>query len=145
MQEMTVSATVDNIEVVTEFVNAELERLGCGWETVCQVDIAVDELFGNIARYAYGAEAGPVTVQIEAVDAPTGVILTFIDRGIPYNPLLAKAPDVTLKPGQRPVGGLGIYMVKKRMDGMEYSREDGCNKLSIRKNYEIVRSAGRER
>jgi len=135
MEEMTVLATVDNIEVVTEFINAELKRLGCGSETVYQIDIAVDELFGNIARYGYACEAGLVNVQIEAVDAPAGVKITFIDRGIPYNPLSADAPNVALKPGKRPVGGLGIYMVKKSMDAMEYIREDGCNKLSIRKDF----------
>ena len=135
MQEMTVPATVDNIEVVTDFVNAELESMRCPGKTICQIDIAVDELFGNIARYGYSHDVGPVTVQIEQADVPPGVIITFIDRGIPYNPMNARMPDITLKPSQRPVGGLGIYMVKKSMDGVDYRYEDRRNRLSIRKNF----------
>lgn len=135
MREMTLSAIVDNIGVVTGFINAELARMGCPGKTVCQIDIAIDELFGNIARYGYGPEAGPVTVRFEASDAPRGAIITFIDRGIPYNPLSAKAPDVTLGARERPIGGLGVYMVKKSMDGVDYAYEGGCNRLSIRKHF----------
>jgi len=135
MREMTLSATVDNIEVVTGFINAELARMGCPGKTVCQIDIAIDELFGNIARYGYGPKAGPVTVRFEAADAPRGAIITFIDRGIPYNPLSAKAPDVTLSVKERPIGGLGVFMVKKSMDGVDYAYEDGRNRLSIRKHF----------
>ena len=133
MREMTLSATVDNIEVVTDFVNAELKRMGCPLDIVRQIDIAVDELFGNIARYGYETPGGRVTVRIGAAETPSGAVITFIDRGKPFNPLRAKAPDITLKPRERRIGGLGIYMVKKSMDGIDYVRENGCNKLSIRK------------
>lgn len=135
MREMTLSATVDNIEVVTGFINAELARMGCPGKTVCQIDIAIDELFGNIARYGYSPEAGPVTVRFEAADEPRGAIITFIDQGIPYNPLSAKEPDVTLGVRERPIGGLGVYMVKKSMDGIDYACEGGRNRLSIRKHF----------
>jgi anti-sigma regulatory factor (Ser/Thr protein kinase) len=135
MQEIRLDATVDNIEVATDFVNAELERMSCPEEIVYQIDIAVDELFSNIARYGYDAEGGPVTVRVQRAEAPSGVIITLIDRGLPYNPLNAEAPNLALNPRKRPRGGLGIYMVKKSMDGIEYIHEDGCNKLSIRKNF----------
>ncbi len=135
MREMSAAATVDNIEVVTAFINAELERMNCPEKVIYQIDIAVDELFGNIARYGYDAGEGPVTVRIEEAEAPRGVVITFIDQGIPYNPISAKAPDVTLKASMRPIGGLGVYMVKKSMDEVDYLREDGCNRLSIRKNF----------
>ena len=135
MREMTVPATVDNIEVVTDFANAELKRMGCPRNIVSQIDIAVDELFGNIARYGYDAPGGPVTVRISATNVPPGVIITFIDKAAPFNPLRAKAPDVTLKPRERRIGGLGIHIVNKSMDSIDYVRENGRNILSIRKRF----------
>ena len=135
MQEINVLATVDNLGAVIAFINAELKKMRCGQKTISQLDIAVDELFGNIARYGYEAEGGPVIVRIERTTAPAGVTVTFIDRGVPFNPLSASAPDLTLKPRQRPIGGLGIYMVKKTMDAVEYARENGRNRLTISKYF----------
>ena len=83
MKELTVDATTGNIETVTEFVNEQLDALHCSMKIQTQVDIAIDELFGNIAHYAYNPETGPATVRVEVTEAPLSVVITFIDHGIP--------------------------------------------------------------
>ncbi len=134
MKELTIEATVENIEVVTEFVNEQLESLDCPMKAQMQIDIAIDELFGNIVHYAYDPEVGVVTVRVEVVEDPLAVIITFIDNGIPYDPLKTSDPDITLSAEERQIGGLGIYMVKKSMDEITYEYKDGRNILAIRKN-----------
>ena len=97
-------------------------------------DVAIDELFGNIAHYAYSPETGPATVGVEVRENPMAVIITFMDHGIPYDPLEKEDPDVTLSLEERQIGGLGIYMVKKSMDEITYEYKDGQNILKIKKN-----------
>lgn len=134
MKEMTIPATVENIEKVTEFVNSQLEEIDCPIKARMQIDIAIDELFGNIAHYAYNPETGPATVRVEVTEAPISVVVTFIDHGIPYDPLKNDDPDVTLSAEERAIGGLGIFMVKKTMDEITYEYKDGQNILRIRKD-----------
>ena len=134
MKELTLAATVENIGVVTDFVNEQLEALDCPMKAQMQIDIAIDELFGNIAQYAYNPEVGEATVRVEVVEEPLSVIITFIDGGVPYDPLKAADPDTTLSAEDRALGGLGIFMVKKSMDEITYRYENGSNILSIRKN-----------
>ena len=131
MKEMTTEATVENIAAVTEFVDAELEAVGCPIKAQMQIDIAIDELFGNIAQYAYNPEVGAATVRVEVLEDPMEVVITFIDKGVPYDPLSAEDPDVTLSVNERGVGGLGVYMVKKSMDAITYEYKDGQNILKI--------------
>lgn len=134
MKELNISATVENIPVVTAFVDEQLEALNCPLKTRMQIDIAIDELFGNIAQYAYDPDIGSATVRVEASEDSLAVIITFIDGGIPYDPLKADDPDITsLSAEDRPLGGLGIYMVKKSMDAITYEYRDGKNILSIKK------------
>ena len=133
MKELTIAATVENIEIVTDFVNEQLEALDCPMKFQMQIDIAIDELFGNIAHYAYHPEVGNATVQVEVTEEPLAVIVTFIDRGVPYDPLKAEEPDITLSAEERQTGGLGIYMVRKSMDEINYEYRDGKNILSIKK------------
>lgn len=132
MKELNIDATVENIQAVTEFVNAQLEELNCPLKAQMQIDIAIDELFGNIAQYAYNPEVGPATVRVEVTDGPS-VIITFIDNGVPYDPLQREAPDTTLTAEERGIGGLGIYMVKQSMDEITYEYKSGQNILSIKK------------
>jgi anti-sigma regulatory factor (Ser/Thr protein kinase) len=134
MKELTIAATVENIEVVTDFVNEQLETLDCPMKAQIQIDIAIDELFGNIAQYAYNPDVGDATVRVEVQEEPLAVIITFIDGGVPYDPLSAADPDITLSAEERTMGGLGIFMVKKSMDEITYRYENGSNILSIRKN-----------
>ena len=134
MKELTLAATVENIETVTEFVNAQLELMDCPIRAQMQIDIAIDELFGNIAHYAYNTEVGSATVRVEVSEAPLAVIITFIDNGVPYDPLGKDDPDITLSAEEREIGGLGIYMVKQSMDEITYEYKNGQNILKIKKN-----------
>lgn len=134
MKELTIDATIKNIEQVTAFVDEQLRILDCPMKTQVQINIAIDELFGNIARYAYNPEVGSATVRVEVCEDPVSVVITFIDNGMPYNPLAKEDPDVTLSLEERGIGGLGIYMVKKTMDDIVYEYKDGKNILKIKKN-----------
>ena len=134
MKELTIAAKVENIEAVTDFINEQLEALDCPMKAQMQIDIAIDELFGNIAQYAYNPETGDATVRVEVIEEPLSVVITFIDNGVPYDPLAKADPDTTLSAEEREIGGLGIYMVKKSMDDITYEYKDGQNILKIKKN-----------
>jgi len=133
-RELRTEALIENIPAITEFVERELEKLDCPPKARIQLDIAIDELVSNVAKYAYSPETGPVTVRVEVEKEPTAVILSFIDGGRPYDPLAAGDPDVTASAEERGVGGLGVYMVKRSMDDVSYEYKDGQNILRIRKN-----------
>ncbi len=133
-KEITVPATEDSIRTVADFVDGELDGIACEPRARFQLRVAVDELFSNIVRYAYGPEEGPATIRVSVEEDPLRVVLTFIDRGKPYDPLSAEDPDVTLPARERKIGGLGIFMVRKTMDSVEYSYENGQNILTVRKH-----------
>lgn len=133
MKELTVAATIENIEKVTDFVNAQLEKIDCPLKTQVQIDIAIDELFGNIAKYAYPASGGDATVTFRYLQEASTVVIDFSDRGRPYDPLSGAEPDTTLSAEERPIGGLGIYMVKNSMDHISYQYREGQNILTIQK------------
>lgn len=135
MNELTVEATPENIPVITSFVDEQLEKYDCPMKAQAQIDIAIDELFGNIVRYAYHPEIGSATVQVEVLPEPLSVVITFIDQGKPYDPLAKEDPNVTLSAEEREIGGLGIYIVKKSMNEITYEYKDGRNILKIRKDF----------
>ena len=105
----------------------------CPLKAQMQVDVAVEEIFVNVASYAYAPGVGNVTIRVEIPDNPRTVVITFIDNGVPYDPLAKADPDVTLSAEERGIGGLGIFMVKKSMDDMVYEYKNGQNILSIKK------------
>jgi sigma-B regulation protein RsbU (phosphoserine phosphatase) len=132
-KELTLEAIPENVEKATDFVNAHLEVYHCPQKERIQIDIAIDELFSNIAHYAYNPDVGAATVRVETQEDPLSVIITFIDKGVPYDPLAKKDPDVNAPLAEREIGGLGIYMVKKSMDEIAYSYKNGQNILTIKK------------
>ncbi len=133
MKELKLEAAIKNIEAVTDFVNAELDQLNCSRKARTQISIAIDELFGNIARYAYTPDVGSAEVRFEVEEEPLSVIITFIDNGKPFNPLKRADPDIKASAEEREIGGLGIFWVKKAMDMVEYEYKDGQNILKIKK------------
>ena len=133
MSEIKLQATLENIAKVTAFIDEELEKLGCPMKAQMQIDVAIDELFSNIARYAYPDGPGKATVGIEFDEENRMCSVVFSDEGIPFDPLAQQAPDTSLPLMDRPVGGLGIFLVKKTMDAVEYRHENGRNILTIRK------------
>ena len=134
VDDLTLDAVVDNLEKVLAFVNERLEALDCPPKVQMQIDVAVEEIFVNIASYAYAPKTGQATIRFQT-DAATGAAeITFIDRGAPYDPLAKPDPDVTLSAEERQIGGLGIYMVKKSTDDMRYEYRDGQNILTLVKH-----------
>lgn len=131
MQKLTVEAKADRLEEVTAFVDAFLETLDCPMKAQMQIDLCVEEIFVNIANYAYPAGGGTAEIQISAADG--AVTLVFTDAGLPYDPLKKADPDITLAAEDRQIGGLGIFLVKKNMDTVSYRYESGKNVLTITK------------
>ena len=133
MKKMTVKAGLDNLSRVLACVDEELETAGCSMKTQMQVDIAVEEMFVNIANYAYAPGEGDadVCVETEETDGGKRVRITLADQGKPYDPLMQEAPDVSLPAEKRKIGGLGIFMARKNMDDMTYEYRDGRNILTM--------------
>ena len=136
MKELVVEADRKNLMKVQMFIDEELEAVDCPMLTQTAIDIAVEELFVNIASYAYDTGIGTAVVQVTVHEEPLSVEITFIDNGRQYDPLAKEDPDTTLSAGQRRKGGLGIFMVKKSMDDVIYEYKDGKNILTIKKTLE---------
>ena len=132
--ELVISALKENLEEVQDFVSERLEAANCPLKAQMQINVAVEEIFVNIASYAYQPEAGKATVRVEVCEDPVSVTITFIDHGVPYDPLAKKDPDVTLSAQEREIGGLGIFMTKRLMDGVSYEYLNGKNILTLKKN-----------
>jgi len=129
--EINVKASLENLNEVIAFVDGFVEELGASMKAQMQIDVAVEEIFVNIASYAYAPDTGDAVISVETDTEKKQVLITFKDSGVPYNPLEKEDPDVTLSADERGIGGLGIFMVKKSMDDMRYERKDGCNVLTI--------------
>ncbi len=134
MEELKVEASDDTMHDVQTAVRNFLEKQHFSEEVLTMILIAVEEIYINIAHYAYGGRPGEAVVQMEFDSNPNKIRIVFRDRGTPYNPLENEDPDITLSAEERPVGGLGFFMVKESMDSVKYTYEDGQNVLSIEKN-----------
>ena len=134
-RELSISAVPENLERVTAFVEQELEQWDCPMKVLMQLNLAVEEIFMNIASYAYDPSIGPATIRVETSREPMEVTITFVDRGKPYDPLAQQDPDTTLSAEERDVGGLGIFLVKKTMDDIRYEYNQGKNILRIVKRW----------
>ena len=128
--ELTVEARTENNDAVLSFLDPLLEKNGFSKKAQIELNIAVEELFVNIAHYAYAPGIGSAKILTDFRD--NAVFITLIDQGTPYNPLEREDPDITLSAEERKIGGLGIYMVKKTMDDVQYIRENGSNRITIR-------------
>lgn len=133
---ITLPAADESIPRVTELAEEKMQAAGIPRKVQMQMDIAIDELFSNIAHYAYPQETGEATVDIDIDGERRVVELTFRDQGIPYDPLAKTDPDVTSPAEDREAGGVGIFIVKQSMDEMFYEYRDGQNILRIRKKFE---------
>lgn len=133
MKEITVPATLDQLETVQAFVEGALEEQDCPMKILMQVSVAVEEIYVNIARYAYHPEIGVATVRCAVGGDPLQVTIQFLDSGKPFDPLAKPDADTSLSAEEREIGGLGILMVKKTMDDVLYEYRDGCNILTLKK------------
>lgn len=135
MKQLKVNADVSELDQVLSFADAILEEMDCPVKTQMQIDVAVEEIFVNIAHYAYPNGEGEAVITIDSDKGAKSVSILFEDQGTPYDPLQNEDPDVTLSAEDRPIGGLGIFMVKKSMDEVSYEYKDGKNRLTIRKSF----------
>ena len=131
MEKLSVKADVNSLGEVQDFVDRILEEHECSMKAQMQIDIAVEELFVNIAHYAYPSGGGDAIIEVDTESVADCVKITFEDTGVPYDPLKHEDPDVTLSAEDRDIGGLGIFMVKQSMDDISYEYTDNRNRLTI--------------
>ncbi|MBO6178612.1 MAG: SpoIIE family protein phosphatase [Selenomonadaceae bacterium] len=134
VKSLTVPAELDELTKVQDFVEEIIESLSASSAELMQTLLSVEEIFVNIASYAYQGEKGNATVKVKTLE-PKGIEITFVDKGAYYDPLKRADPDVTAKAEDREIGGLGIFLVKKNMDELEYEYEDGENRFTMRKYF----------
>lgn len=126
--ELRVKATDESIETVNDFIHSILPS-ACDEMILNQIDLAVEEIFVNIAHYSGAGEA-----IINSSFDNDKLEVTFSDSGVPFNPLAKPDPDITLNAEEREIGGLGIFLTKKFMDTVSYEYKDGMNCLRIIKS-----------
>lgn len=129
-KEITVDSKMENMETLTAFVEKELKPYEPSMKSQMQINIAIDELFSNVVHYSGSSK---MTLVLEVVEDVLTASLTFIDNGIAYDPLSKADPDISLSAEDREIGGLGIFLVKKTMDGIEYKRDGEKNILKVTK------------
>ncbi len=134
-RDMVMDAIDQNLFSLQSEIESILQAAGCPMKTRWQIRVAVEEIFVNIAHYAYEPEKGKATIRVETSEEHSCAVLVFEDRGIPYNPLAKKDPDITLSAKERKIGGLGIFMTKKLMDEVSYVYDDGRNILTLKKTW----------
>lgn len=128
--EVNFPATDEALADVNSFVESQLEAAGCSLKNQMKIMVALEELFVNVAHYAYDGETGFVTLGIDFEDKD--MIMVLKDSGKPFNPLEKADPDISLSAEERDIGGLGIFMVKKSMDDVSYRYENNQNIITIR-------------
>ena len=135
IRECELPAVLDSIPQAVEFARREMAALSCPGRVQSILSVAIDEVMSNIVHFAYGMGIGSVRLRIEETEDPRGIMLTFIDSGVAFNPLEAPEPDVTLSPEKQKNSGMGIFLVRKMADDMSYERVDGRNILRVRKQF----------
>ncbi|MBR6451517.1 MAG: ATP-binding protein [Lachnospiraceae bacterium] len=135
-REFVTGAKTENLGAVNVFVEEILDQTACPDAMRMQILICVEEIFVNIASYAYQDGDGDAVVFAQALEDPAGILIRFSDEGIPYDPLAKEDPDITLSAAQRPIGGLGIFMTKKMMDEVSYEYSDNRNVLTLKKYFQ---------
>lgn len=133
-KKMKIEAKKENLDQVLEFIRSSMDEMTDSVKTKLQMELASEEIFVNIANYAYGTETGNVVIHVDMDRTNSQIAVTFIDSGTPYNPLEKADPDMAASAEDRQIGGLGIYMSKKTSDQMFYRYEDKKNILTIKKN-----------
>ncbi len=135
MKEITVEADKNKLSDVLSFVDEQLEEADCPMKAQMQIDVVIEEIFVNIASYAYAPGTGSASVFTDVSGNPGSATIIFRDTGVPYNPLEKEDPDITLSADERQIGGLGIFMTKKLMDEVSYEYENGENVLRLVKRF----------
>lgn len=136
MRSIVVKAINENITQVNDFLHDSLAAFHVAPDIMMEIELAVEEIYVNIASYAYNPNIGKAEIRCGISENPLAICIEFLDDGVPYNPLNLAEPDITLSAEERSVGGLGIFFVKQLMDEIEYKFEDNKNILTIKKTIE---------
>jgi anti-sigma regulatory factor (Ser/Thr protein kinase) len=136
MNKIVVPAKIENLQKVLNFINQELESVEYNKTLLLQLELSIEEAYVNIVNYAYELEDGDVLISCSIDKNPTKVTIQFIDSGIPYNPLDNEDPDTLSKIEDKEIGGLGIFLIKKNVDFVEYEYQGGKNILTLKKALE---------
>ena len=124
-------AKIEVLDDVLSFVEETLDSYGCLMKIQTSICVAIEEVFVNVANYAYPKSEGDVKVTVQFNKENRNVTFRIIDKGIPFNPLDKPDPDTTLSIEEREIGGLGIYITKKTMDEVNYTYENNENILTM--------------
>ena len=135
MKDLLVEANDKNLETVQTFIREQLEEICSDVKTLLQIDLVVEEVFVNIAHYAYAPKTGDAKISCEVTKEPARLTLIFTDSGKPFNPLQRPDPDVTLGLEERNIGGLGIFLTKKYMTTTAYEYKDGKNIFTLTRDF----------
>ena len=130
---LEVPARRESMDEVNMFLEAQLDEVACPPDSAFLLMLAAEEIFVNIASYAYDGGEGDARIEFSFDEEKEMAELVFSDRGIPFDPTSRPSPDITLKSDDRPIGGLGIHIIKQRMDEVDYQYAGGKNVLTIRK------------
>ena len=136
MKELKIEATIENLAKVFAFLSESMESYECDPKIKRQIKLCVEELFVNIAHYAYNPDIGVAEISIDTVPGSDGkpkMVISFADSGKPYDPLSLPDPDIEADLEDRKIGGLGVYLVRTTMDNFEYKHKDGQNITTIEK------------
>ena len=131
MMNQTFPAKVEALSDVLGFVDRTLESFECPMKIQMAVCVAIEEVFVNVAHYAYGEGEGDVTLGIGFDEESRNITFRMTDKGVPFDPLAKSDPDITLSAEEREIGGLGIFITKKTMDSVSYAYENGENILTM--------------
>ena len=133
MKELDIAAAAEELDNVIGFVDEQLEAVGCSIDQQMQIELAVEEIFVNIANYAYAPGTGNAVIKVCIFDEPKAAEITFTDHGVQYDPLAKEDPDIYLPAEEREIGGLGIFLTKKNLDEVAYEYREGKNIFKMKK------------
>jgi anti-sigma regulatory factor (Ser/Thr protein kinase) len=132
MEEITLKSNIENLDLLFLKIEEFLEDKGVSIKSKLKLELIIEELFVNICNYAYEKE-GEIKIQYGLLEDPLRIIINFIDGGVEFNPLDKEIPDLTLEANQRDIGGLGLTIVRKNVDEIDYKYENNQNILTIEK------------
>ncbi len=129
MQRLRLPAQLASLERFREFVDQAARAANAGPEVLLKIELVLEELLVNHVSHAYGSGEGDSEVVCSC--RPGFFCVEVVDEAAPFDPLQQASPDVTLAPGERPIGGLGIFMVRSLADEIHYRREAGRNVITV--------------
>jgi len=130
MVRLTIPARVDGLPELCAFVHSGAEAAGLAPPQIDQLDLVLEELFMNVARHAYAPAEGDVEIAY-AVQAPGALLVEISDAGRPFNPLASDPPDFSLSLADRPLGGMGVFLIRQMTTSLHYQRDNGRNRVSF--------------